>query len=72
MNTKAHIYVTRNLRGQWVVRLSGTYRTQKDAADIGRWVARMLDAQFEIRNRLGRIREADSSGQANDPRDIPG
>lgn len=69
---KPRIYVTRNLLGKWVVRITGQYRTQQAAELVGRAIAGILDAQFEIRDRLGRIREADSSGDAPDPPDIPG
>ena len=72
MRAKPHVYVTRNLLGKWVVRLTGQYREQAAAELVGRSIAAMLDTQFELRDRLGRIRKADSSGDANDPRDVPG
>ncbi len=59
---KPHVYVTRNLLGRWVIRISGQYRTQEAAEVVGRGIAGILDMQFELRDRLGRIRKADSSG----------
>jgi hypothetical protein len=69
---KPYVYVTRNLFGKWVVRLTGQYDTQLAAELVGRSIAGILNTQFEVRDRFGRIRKADSSGDANDPRDIPG
>ena len=72
MPRKPHVYVTRNLLGKWVIRLTGQYRTQEAAELVGRSVAAMLDTQFEVRDLMGRIRKHDSSGDAPDRRNIPG
>ena len=72
MSRRPHVYVTRNLLGKWVVRISGQYRTQQAAEVVGRGIAGLLDMQFEVRDVLGRIRKADSSGDAPDDPNIPG
>lgn len=72
MRAKPHVYVARNWRGKWVVRLTGQHDSQLAAELIGRSIAGILNAQFEVRDRLGRIRKHDSPGDAPDPRDVPG
>lgn len=69
---RPHVYISRNLLGKWVVRITGQHDSQTAAELVGRSIAAMLDTQFEIRDRFGRIRKADSSGDAPDRRDVPG
>jgi hypothetical protein len=68
---RGDVYVTRNLRGQYVVRIEGTYGTQEAAVSVARYVARKLGVELGVRDLLGRIRKRDTVG-GNDPRDIPG
>lgn len=63
---KPQVYVVKNWRGQWVVRISGQYQTQDGAEAVGRSVARALKTEFVLKSRTGRIRKRDSYG--NDPR----
>lgn len=51
-------------------RAVATARTQKEAADRGREVARKDRVEFLLHGRDGQIREKDSYG--HDPRNIPG
>lgn len=60
----------------WVVKREGeddplsTHRTQAEAEEAGREVAKREEVEFMLHGSDGRIREKDSYG--NDPRDIPG
>jgi hypothetical protein len=67
---RGDVYVTRNLRGQYVVRIEGQYGTQDAAVSVARYVARKLGVEMGIRDLLGRIRKKDSHG--GDPPNIPG
>jgi hypothetical protein len=64
------VYVTRNLRGKWVVRIEGQHDTQYEAVQAGRRVARLLKVELKIRGRNGKIRRRDSEG--NDPPQVLG
>jgi len=51
-------------------RVSSTHRTQKEAEDTGRSVARREHTEFNLHDRAGRIRVKDSYGNdPNPPRD---
>ena len=67
---RGDVYVTRNLRGAWVIRIEGQHPNKAAAVSIARYVARKLGVELTIRDRMGRIKAKDSHG--NDPRDIPG
>ena len=69
MSTKGQHVVPNG--GKWSVRkagaskVSGTYRTQKEAEDVARDRAKRQGTELYIHGRDGRIRERDSYG--NDP-----
>ena len=66
-----HVYV--GPAGEhWIVRVNGHFENKGSAVLVGRAIAQLLDLQFEIRGEDGRIQEADSSGDAPDPGNIPG
>jgi hypothetical protein len=60
----------------WIVRREnqdepiGTYRTQAEAEEEGRRIAREEHVEMLLHNRHGQIRQRDTYG--HDPRDIPG
>ncbi len=69
-NKSVHV-VPNKERGGWDVKTSGSQRaykhtdTQKEAINIARPLSRNQDAELNIHNRKGQIREKDSHG--NDP-----
>lgn len=56
----------------WVIQLTGAFDNKTSAMLVGRAIAAFLDLQLDWRGTDGRIQGADSAGNANDPRDIPG
>jgi hypothetical protein len=61
--------------GGWAIEASGlqsgaTYSTQKEAAQIGRQLARQQETEFVLHGRDGKIRQKTSYG--NDPRSSRG
>ena len=67
-----HVYVAPAGNGKWICNMSGAYDTQGAAILVGRFIASSLDLEFQIRGTDGRIREADSSGDAPDDPNVKG
>lgn len=67
---KTH-HVVPNSSGGWIVkkggskRVSGKFRTKKDAVDAARQISRNQGSELIIHGKNGRIQQADSHG--NDP-----
>ncbi len=69
-------HVVKNSDGGWAVKKGGStkatkvHKTQKEAIDHGREIARSQKAEFYIHGRDGRIGEKDSYGKdPNPPKD---
>lgn len=69
-------HVVRKSGGGWAVKKGGSsratkvYKTQKEAIEHGRDIAKSQNAEFYIHGRDGRIREKDSYGlDPNPPKD---
>lgn len=74
--TKRSQHVVKNPDGGWSVKKGGStkatkvHRTQEDAIEHGRSIAKNQKAEFYIHGRDGKIREKDSYGRdPNPPRD---
>ncbi len=71
MAKKITQHVVRNSSGGWAVKKGGSsrstkvYKTQKEAIDHGRAIAKNQKAEFYIHGQDGKIRQKDSYG--NDP-----
>lgn len=65
------VYVTRNWRRKWVVRLTGQYDNQMVADNVGRSVAQKLGTEYELRARNGTVREKNTYKDVDDP-NVPG
>ena len=69
---KGHRVIVAPAGDDWVVQLTGHWPDKGAALLVGRAVAAFLDLQFDWRGEDGRIQDADSSGDAPDPRNVPG
>jgi hypothetical protein len=71
--SKKSQHVVRNGDGGWAVKKGGSsratknFKTQQEAIDYGREVAKNQHAEFYVHGRDGRIREKDSYGNDQNP-----
>lgn len=54
-------------RGRWRNVIAGTYKTQEEAADAGRKLARKLKVEWLLKSRLGRIRQRNTYTKHDPP-----
>ena len=64
------VYITRNWRRKWVIRIEGQHDRQMDAAQEGKVIAQILGTEFTVRARNGRIRIKNT--YRKDPPESPG
>lgn len=73
MAKKTTQHVVKNSSGGWAVKKGGSskatkvYKTQKEAIDHGREIAKNQKAEFYIHGQDGRIRQKDSYGKDPEP-----
>lgn len=73
MTKKTTQHVVKSPKGGWAVKKGGSskatkvYKTQKEAIDHGREIAKNQKAEFYVHGKDGRIRQKDSYGSDPSP-----